>query len=297
MSNTRIPKTLLPLPRVPPSQNWIDWNLFKGSLIQIKNGFLVIMPYIILVFLVVYFIYYILSYYYDLKRRYNCLSIKNLFNGQIFQCFNDPPEYCKDINPNLYWGWCLDADYYGAYPGDVYGPYGIPCNRWINKPNKCPPIQCSGSYPKGILVDSQNGKIQEYGWCADPLINRAMIGNYCGPTQEQLTCQNWIWDEAKCPQTCPIKVTNPPICPINQPPVTPPNQCPPKVTTNQCPQKVTNQCPSLKPQFQVTNKKCSLVCGIKNGKNLPCPPPDCQNECENECQCSSTTAMTAITAS
>ena len=229
---------------------WIDWALLRTSLNRIGTGFLSILPVLILILVIIYLIYYVISYYYELRRRYNCFSLNNLFKGKIGRCTENPPEYCKDIDSDLYWGWCLDPDYYGAYPGDVYGPYGIPCNRWIINPKKCPPLRCQGKYPIGLQVDSKNNEVQEYGWCADREINRALRGTYCGPSPEEgVVCRHWIWDEAKCPLTCPINGI-------------------PRVEVP----KVLPQI--IKPQ-PIVKKECSLICGIKDGKQIPCPPPDC----------------------
>ena len=251
---------------LPGSSDWIDWSLLKNSLNQIKRGILIIWPFAVLIFVIIYLIYYVLSYFYELRRRYNCFSLKNVFNGNIFKCFDDRPEYCKDISSDLYWGWCMDPDYYGAYPGDRYGPYGIACNRWISNPQKCPPIKCQGQYPIGIQIDGKNGQIQEYGWCADPEINRALKGTYCGPSPEEgIKCRNWIWDESKCPQTCPINGLSPETK---------------KFDLSQCPKPPA----PIKQVPQIVKKDCSLVCGLKDGKQVPCPPPDCVDS-GDQCKC------------
>ncbi len=245
---------------LPESPKLVDWVLLKNSFTRIKNGILTLLPFVILIAILIYFIYYILSYFYELRRRYNCFSIKNLFNGNIFKCLDDQPEYCKDINSDLYWGWCMDPDYYGSYPGDQNGAYGISCNRWIFNPNKCPPINCKGKYPVGIKINDSNNQIQEYGWCADPEINRALRGNYCGPQiEERIKCKNWIWDESKCPLICPN---------INFQPVN-------------LSQTIDISAP-IKQKAQIG--KCSLICGIKDGKQIPCPPTDC-NDSNESCQC------------
>lgn len=212
-------------------------------------------PFVLVIFLVIYALYYIFSFYYELKRRYHCISLKNLFNGKIFKCFEDPPEYCKNIDSDLYWGWCLDNDLYGSYPGDKTGPYGLTCNQWIYNPHKCPPLQCHGNYPLGLHINDKNGQIQEYGWCADPQINKPVKGTQCGPApEENITCQNWIWDESKCPKTCPQTISN-----------------------------INKSIPQPKNISQQKNpQNCSTICGKVNGQNIPCPPPDCLDK---KCQC------------
>lgn len=260
------------------SSDFVDWSLLKTSINRIKMGVIIIWPFVVMILVISYLIYYVLSYFYELKRQYNCFSLINFFNGNIFKCFNDPPEYCKDVNNDLYWGWCMDQDYYGAYPGDIYGPYGITCNHWISNPKKCPPIKCQGNYPIGIHIDSKNDHIQEYGWCVDPEINRALKGTYCGPSiEEGVKCNNWIWEESKCPKTCPINV-------LNQETMKPQSNI--KVTTKtrsniKLPTKPQS---NIKfPTTKVVKKDCSLICGLKNGKHIPCPPPDCADS--GSCQC------------
>jgi hypothetical protein len=205
--------------------------------------------------ILIYLIYYVLSYYYDLKRQYYCVSVNNLVTGDILQCFNDPPEHCKDINPNIGYGWCQDPEYFGAYAGSQSGPYGFECTNWIWNHKKCPPLRCQGQYPIGIRMPQPDKQIQEYGWCADPEINRAMKGSSCGPSRDanaDVECQNWIWSEASCPQTCPLPSRR---APKKAPPVTKPDK----------------------------NSKCSLVCGTVDGKTVACPPP-CKDG-EDSCLC------------
>lgn len=222
----------------------------SGIFKQINFGSTYLIMYVIGAAVLIYFIYYLLSYYYDLKRQYYCVSIGNLISGDILQCFNDPPENCKDINPNIGYGWCQDPDYFGAYAGDQTGPYGFECQNWIWNRQKCPPLQCQGQYPMGIRIPRPDRQIQEYGWCADPEINRAMKGSSCGPIRGEPSCQNWIWSEANCPQTCPRP---------SQPRVKKPA-----------------------PVEPVPNK-CNLICGTVNGKNVACPPP-CKDS-EDSCLC------------
>lgn len=253
------------LQNTPKINDWVDWPLLSSSLLHLWDGFLFIFPFMLIIFIIVYVTYYIYSYYYELKRRFSCVSIKNLFNGKINQCFDHPPEYCRDIDPDLHWGWCLDPDLYGTYPGDTLGPYGLTCNRWIWNPLRCPPARCKGNYPIGLRIDEKN-HIQEYGWCADAEINKAIKGTYCGPSAEEgIRCRNWIWDESKCPQTCPINgiISSEKKIIIDKPIVSP---------------------PQLKPMPQIKKKDCSLICGLQNGKQIPCPPPDCLEKPE-QCKC------------
>lgn len=232
-------------------------------------------PYILFILIIGYLIYYILSYFNELRRRYNCLSLNNLFNGKIKYCFDQQPEYCKDIDSDLYWGWCQDADYLGVYPGNINGPYGFTCNRWITQPNKCPPIQCQGSYPIGIKANVAKNQIQSYGWCADLDVNRALTGSVCGPSPEENTnCDNWIWDGDQCPKTCPIK--NNQNSNLNQTNRTNQNSNPNQTNQNSNLNQSSNNI--------VVKPKCSILCGFHNGKNIPCPPPDCNNKPE-QCQC------------
>jgi hypothetical protein len=253
---------------------WIDWDLMKSSGNKIGSGFLKYFPYILAIFVVFYLIYYVWSYYYDIRRQFNCYSLKNAFNGKFFKCSDEKPDYCKDIDPDQYWGWCLDPDYYGSYPGDRDGPYGFTCDRWITKPQHCPPIRCSGQFPIGIQVDTAPNpdgivNIQEYGWCADPEINRALRGTYCGPLLEEgITCKNWIWNESKCPKTCPVGGLQS------------------KDETSKSPNNEKSTQKQTQKQPQITEKKppkCSIVCGLGNG---PCPPPDCDaGGVQEQCKC------------
>lgn len=233
----------------------IDWFTIKGFFYRSYNLLMKYYVYILSTIVILYIFYYIYSYYYELKRRYNCLSLNNLFNGKINKCFAQQPEYCKDMDIDLYWGWCEDPDYLGVYAGDINGPYGFTCNRWITDKKKCPPLQCQGTYPIGLKVDNSKGEIQTYGWCADVDVNRAILGSICGPSpEENAKCKNWIWDSNKCPLTCPVSTLTPitPTVPVEQ---------------------------KIQP-----SGKCSILCGYKNGHNIPCPPPDCQSKPET-CQC------------
>lgn len=242
---------------------WVDWNLLKDSLNKIGRGLWSYFPYILIVGVIAYMLYYVYSYFYELRRRYNCFSWSNFFRGKLGQCFNQPPEYCKDIDPDLNWGWCMDPDYYGAYAGNIDGPYGITCNRWIASPKKCPPMQCKGAYPIGLQINEKN-TIQRYGWCADPEVNKALRGTYCGPSPDEgVQCKQWIWEEPNCPQTCPKG---------GQP-----------SSTKSVQKTATAIVPSAK-TAQVIKSDCSMVCGIKDGKQIPCPPADCQAKPE-QCPC------------
>ena len=250
--------------------SWIDWDLMKNSTSGVWHQFIIVVPWLIIIMIIIYIIYYLWNHYYDVRRTYNCYSLKNFLNGDVTNCLDEQPDYCKDIKPNLYWGWCLDNDYYGAYPGDRNGPYGINCKQWIHKPKHCPPMKCAGTFPIGIKIDAKNNEIQEYGWCADANINRALKGTYCGPSPEEgIKCKSWIWEESKCPQSCPNNL-NVPIPSL--PPISP--QQPPKPPQPERP-------PNIKQKPQMKKGKCSLVCGLKNG---PCPPPDCDSNNE-QCQC------------
>lgn len=234
------------------------WSTIKKGYSQLYKLLLIYYPYIILALIVIYFLYYVFSYYYELKRRYNCMSLNNLLNGEINKCFNSQPEYCKDININLGWGWCQDPDYLGVYAGDINGPFGFSCDRWLTDTTKCPPIQCEGDYPIGLKTNTSKGQIQTYGWCSDIDINRALQGSLCGPSpEENIKCQNWIWDNKNCPQTCPININ---VKPSNQTIIKP-----------------IIEKPTIK-------AKCSILCGYQNGRNIPCPPPDCRTNNE-KCLC------------
>ncbi len=249
----------------------VNWNQMTSSFSQIWEGFLKIWPFLLLTVIILYVIYFTVSYFFEMRRRYNCYSFTNLFNGNFFKCSEPKPEFCKDINPNLYWGWCADQDYYGAYAGDSIGPFGISCNRWISNPHRCPPLKCEGNYPIGIKVNEKKGHIQEYGWCADPEINRALKGTYCGPDpNEGVKCRNWIWREENCPKTCPVSGMGP------------------DEKKYVVAEEAETECnlPPVPQEAIVDKSDCSLICGVKDGKQVPCPPPDCKG---GKCQCATPT--------
>jgi hypothetical protein len=216
-------------------------------------NWIVVLTYIILISVIAYIIYYVYSYFHDIHRLVKCLSLSNLFSGEIIHCWDSTPEYCKDINPNLYYGYCMDPDYMGVYPGDETGAYGFDCENWISNPKRCPPLQCKGPYPIGIKTDGKDPPTQLYGWCGDSQVNRALKGTKCGVSPEVgIPCENWIWDESQCQKTC----SNPSVKPK----------------------------PIIKPKTKTKSKKpCSLVCGLVNGKMIPCPPPDCSGS--EQCPC------------
>ncbi len=78
-----------------------------------------------------------------------------------------------------------------------------------------------------------------------------MKGSSCGPAREEgVQCQNWIWSEANCPQTCPL------------------------------PSRPAPKKPAPVPE---KTGQCSLVCGTVDGKQVACPPP-CKDG-EDSCLC------------
>ena len=265
--------------------DWIDWPLLKDSVSRFWSRLTPIFPYVLLFLTIVYTFYYIYSYYYELYRRYRCISIKNIFDGKVVHCFDPPPEYCHNIDPDLYWGWCLDPDLLGAYPGDTSGPYGLTCNQWLWNPLRCPPAQCKGNYPIGLRVEDLK-QIQEYGWCADEEINKAIRGNNCGPSKEEnISCRNWIWNESQCPKTCPIKQM---ITTLKSPQPSTSITTPQPSTSTTTPLAIKSETPAKLLQkenlSQIKTNDCSLVCGLQNGKKIPCPPPDCKKNL-GQCKC------------
>lgn len=145
--------------------------------------------------------YWIIANWYTLRATYKCTNLKNTVTGKIGRCFDSVPgTTCGNSNLGYIYGWCNDADNYGAMPGTKSGPYSGYCSNWIWSNDKCPPTQCLGTFPKGIGGQSDSMCSQKWGWCADKGVSRAMVGGPCGPTEGK--CDDWIWEVKKCPTAC-----------------------------------------------------------------------------------------------
>jgi hypothetical protein len=187
----------------------------------------------------------------SLKASYNCLSLKNVIQGNIHKCFSSRVgPTCRHSDIGYIYGWCNDPDNHGPMPGNNMGPYNTYCSQWIWSNEDCPPDHCSGDFPQGL--DNQECKLgtQKWGWCADQGVDKAMIGTVCGPVGTR--CDKWIWDAKKCPQTCDPLV-----------------------------KQVQQQC------HRNSKGQCNHICGkMPDGSDKPCPPPQCGEEgCPDPCVC------------
>jgi len=202
-------------------------------------------PILIIVTLIISVFYYTVANWGIIRATYRCVNLKNTVLGNLGKCFNSRQgTTCQNTDIGYVYGWCNDANNYGALPGNSTGPYTGYCNQWSWSVGQCPPQQCLGNYPNGI--DKQECKLghKQWGWCLDRGVERAMVGTSCGPTEGK--CDKWIWDAKKCPTGC-FKST-----PIK------------KEKSAKCPKK---------------SGKCQLVCGSRDDGNVVgCPPPNCDDQ-------------------
>jgi hypothetical protein len=247
----------------------IDSVLYR----QIRSFLPTYVLYLSIATAIIMLLYIVVGNYGYLRGMGACLSFKNLVLRRWGHCFRAAPkETCQELEHGYVYGWCNDADNYGPMAGTREGPYVGNCADWSWKKDECPPITCKGNYPYGI---GKQAPFQKWGWCADN--DRAMKGSQCGPTDG--TCNNWIWNEYQCPDTCPTfqeDVAEEAIA----------ESCGEEVVASHVCGKLEGgnklQCPPT-----VLKNKCDNVCGNVRGPDgvvrLQCPPPSCS--CKDDCIC------------